>query len=58
LERELVKVESNDQAAIQLGIDYATRQCEGLIKFGVPGLHFYSLNKSYSVRAVCKNLDL
>jgi methylenetetrahydrofolate reductase (NADPH) len=58
LERELVKVESNDEAAIQLGIDYATRQCEGLIKFGVPGLHFYSLNKSYSVRAVCKNLDL
>ncbi|HEY6367687.1 MAG TPA: methylenetetrahydrofolate reductase [NAD(P)H] [Candidatus Binatia bacterium] len=58
LERELVKVEGNDEAAIQLGIDYATRQCEGLIKFGIPGLHFYSLNKSYSVRAVCKNLDL
>ena len=58
LERELVKVENDDQAAVQLGIDYATRQCEGLIKFGVPGLHFYSLNKSYSVGAVCKNLDL
>ena len=36
---------------IQLGIDYATRQCEGLIKFGIPGLHFYSLNKSYSLQA-------
>jgi methylenetetrahydrofolate reductase (NADPH) len=58
LERELVQVENNDEAAIQLGIDYATRQCEGLIKFGVPGLHFYSLNKSCSVRAVCKNLSL
>ena len=58
LERELVKVENDDAAAIQLGIDYATQQCEGLIKFGAPGLHFYSLNKSYSVRAVCKNLDL
>jgi methylenetetrahydrofolate reductase (NADPH) len=58
LERELVKVETDDKAAMQLGIDYATRQCEGLIKFGVPGLHFYSLNKSYSVRAVCQNLDL
>jgi methylenetetrahydrofolate reductase (NADPH) len=58
LERELVKVENDEQAAVQLGIDYATRQCEGLIKFGVPGLHFYSLNKSHSVRAVCKNLDL
>ena len=58
LERELNKVENDDEAAVQLGIDYATRQCEGLIKFGVPGLHFYSLNKSYSLQAICKNLDL
>jgi methylenetetrahydrofolate reductase (NADPH) len=58
LEKELVKVENDDAAAVQLGIDYATRQCEGLIKFGVPGLHFYSLNKSISVRAVCQNLNL
>lgn len=58
LERELVKVEEDDQAAVQLGIEYATRQCEGLIKFGVPGLHFYSLNKSYSLQAICKNLNL
>jgi methylenetetrahydrofolate reductase (NADPH) len=58
LEKELVKVENDDEAATQLGIEYATRQCEGLIKFGVPGLHFYSLNKSCSVRAVCQNLSL
>lgn len=58
LERELVKVENDEEGAIQLGIDYATRQCEELIKFGVPGLHFYSLNKSYSIQALCKNLNL
>jgi methylenetetrahydrofolate reductase (NADPH) len=58
LERDLIKVENDDQGAVQLGIDYATRQCEGLIKFGVPGLHFYSLNKSYSLQAICKNLNL
>jgi len=57
LERQLSKVENDDEAAIQLGIDYATRQCEGLIKFGVPGLHFYSLNKSRSVQAICQNLN-
>ena len=58
LERQLVKVENDDDAAVEMGIDYATRQCEGLIKFGVRGLHFYSLNKSYSVLSICKNLGL
>jgi methylenetetrahydrofolate reductase (NADPH) len=58
LERELVKVESDDAAAVEMGVDYASRQCEELIKFGVAGLHFYSLNKSYSVQAICKNLGL
>jgi methylenetetrahydrofolate reductase (NADPH) len=58
LERELVKVENDDEGAVQLGIDYASKLCAELIRFGVPGLHFYSLNKSYSVTAICKNLGL
>ena len=58
LERELVRVDADDDAAVELGIEYASRQCEELIKFGVAGLHFYSLNKSYSVQAICKNLAL
>jgi methylenetetrahydrofolate reductase (NADH) len=56
LERELVKVDNDDDAAVQLGIDYATRQCEELIRFGIAGIHFYSLNKSYSLAAIWKNL--
>ncbi len=58
LERELVKVETDDNAAVDMGIEYASRQCEELIKFGVAGMHFYSLNKSHSVQAICKNLGL
>ena len=58
LEQELSKVENDDDAAVQLGIEYASRQCEGLRRFGVPGFHFYSLNKSRSVAAVCANLGL
>jgi methylenetetrahydrofolate reductase (NADPH) len=58
LERELVKVETSDSAAVEMGIEYASRQCEELIRFGVAGMHFYSLNKSYSVQAICKNLGL
>ena len=58
LEQALSKVENDDNAAIQLGIEYATRQCEALIQFGVTGLHFYSLNKSHSVSAICGNLGI
>jgi methylenetetrahydrofolate reductase (NADPH) len=58
LDAVLTKVEQDDHAAVEAGIEYATRQCEELIKFGVPGLHFYSLNKSYSLRGICKNLGL
>ncbi|HWH78203.1 MAG TPA: methylenetetrahydrofolate reductase [NAD(P)H] [Candidatus Binatus sp.] len=58
LDEQLQKVESDDDGAIELGIEYATRQCAELIKFGVRGLHFYSLNKAYSVQAICKNLSL
>jgi len=56
LEAMLAKVENDDEGAIRLGIDYATEQCEGLLGFGVPGIHFYSLNKSRSVKAIFENL--
>jgi methylenetetrahydrofolate reductase (NADPH) len=58
LDKELAKVENDDGAAVEMGIEYASRQCEQLIQFGVAGVHFYSLNKSYSVQAICKNLGL
>jgi len=58
LESQLAKVENSDDAAVELGIEYATQQCQDLIKHGVPGIHFYSLNKSHSLQAICKNLGL
>lgn len=58
LERDLKKVEGDEEGAMRLGIDHATKQCEGLLAFGVPGIHFYSLNKSRSVKAIFENLNL
>lgn len=38
---------SEDAAAqIEIGVEHATRQCEGLLRAGVAGVHFYVLNKS------------
>jgi len=45
-------------AVIEYGIEYTARQCEELLKFGVPGLHFYSLNKPHSTVQVVRNLGL
>ncbi len=56
--RELAKYETDDAGALQYGIELATRQCEGLLKAGVPGLHFYALNRTRSVETVLRNLRL
>ena len=36
----------DEQAQFAIGVDYATQQVQELIDEGVPGLHFYVLNKS------------
>jgi len=56
--QELAKYEQDDEGAVRYGIELATRQCEGLLKAGVPGLHFYALNRARSVEAVLQNLRL
>jgi methylenetetrahydrofolate reductase (NADPH) len=55
---ELEKLESDPEAVQKAGIEYATRQCQDLLKQGVDGLHFYTLNKAHSTTEVVKNLGL
>jgi methylenetetrahydrofolate reductase (NADPH) len=58
LRSKLDQLAGNDEAAAEFGIEYATKQCEELLRAGVPGLHFYTLNKSRSTVRVLKNLSL
>jgi methylenetetrahydrofolate reductase (NADPH) len=55
---KLEQLGDNDEAVTAYGIDYATKQCEELLRNGVEGLHFYTLNKVRSTLEVAKNLGL
>jgi methylenetetrahydrofolate reductase (NADPH) len=58
LDALLTKFEDDDEGALEMGIEYTTEQCQGLLDFGVPGLHFYALNRSRSITAIHENLNL
>jgi methylenetetrahydrofolate reductase (NADPH) len=55
---ELERRGADDEAVTQAGIDYATRQCEELLREGVPGLHFYTLNKARATSEIVQRLAL
>lgn len=54
----LEELGEDDEAVTAFGIDFASRQCAELLRGGVPGLHFYTLNKSRSTTEIMKNLGL
>ena len=47
---------ADDQFAV--GVDFATRQVQSLVDRGVPGIHFYVLNKSPATAGVLKAVAL
>jgi len=58
LRAKLDALGTDDEAAMKFGIEYATQQCAELLRAGVPGLHFYTLNKAPATVQVLKNLGL
>ena len=58
LDGKLEQYAEDDNAVRELGVEYASRQVEELWENGVPGVHFYVLNRSYSVSRILANLNL
>lgn len=58
LGKRLDQLGEDDAAVAEFGIEYATAQCEDLLKQGAPGIHFYTLNKAHSTTRVLQNLAL
>lgn len=58
LSEQLDKLGNDPKAVIQFGIDFATQQCEELLRGGAPGIHLYALNKSRSSLQILHNLGL
>ncbi len=56
LERALSDVEHDDALTMQVGVEWATLQCRELLARGVPGIHFYTLNKSPATRSIFQSL--
>ena len=56
LDKLLDKYADNESSARDMGVEYATNQVRDLWDAGVPGVHFYVLNRSYSVSRILDNL--
>lgn len=58
LQEKIDKVDPEDKKAVlDLGVDFSVAQCKDLLEKGVFGLHFYTMNRSYSTRKIIRQLQ-
>lgn len=48
----LAPIAEDKEAVVRFGVDWALKQCRGLLEGGAPGIHFYTLNRSHSTEKV------
>lgn len=52
------RVADDPDAVVELGVETASHLCADLLEGGAPGLHFYTLNRSFSTLRVYRDLGL
>jgi methylenetetrahydrofolate reductase (NADPH) len=57
LQQRLEPVADDPQAVLEIGVDWAWRQCEELLANGAPGVHFYTLNRSLATQRIFARLQ-
>jgi methylenetetrahydrofolate reductase (NADPH) len=57
LRLQLERCKDDPEAVLQLGVAHATLQCADLLAHGVPGIHFYTLNRSRASRMIVAALQ-
>ena len=58
LDARLERHADDPRAVRSIGIEHAARQAQDLWHNGVPGIHFYVLNRAYSVSRILADLNL
>lgn len=58
LAKRLEAVQEDPAAQFEIGVEHAIKQCESLRRSGVPGIHFYALNKSDACERILSALQL
>ena len=56
--KKLEPIRNDDASVINFGIEQGADMCEKLVKEGVPGLHFYTLNLEHSVKEILNSIGL
>jgi len=57
LASRLEAVQDDAAAQFEIGVEHAIHQCQELMKAGVPGIHFYALNKSDACQRILDALQ-
>jgi methylenetetrahydrofolate reductase (NADPH) len=57
LRQRLEPVADDPQAVLEIGVDWAWRQCAELLANGAPGVHFYTLNRSLATQRIFARLQ-